>query len=116
MGATIWGQGTGGNPLATAVNVVAAGNNQVTATQLAYDQIQRVTTVPASSGVRLPTAVPGVYGLYIHNNGANAMNLFPAAGEQINALGANNALSIPVNRGVLVFCAANLQWMAALSA
>ena len=88
--------------------VSAAGTTQGTGTALTT-MINNVTTVAASSGVVLPTAVAGMV-IIIRNGGANALNVYPASGAAVNALAANAAFSLAVG-GILQFVAmSTTQW------
>lgn len=94
-----------GETFSTAATVSAAGTTQGNGTALTADY-NVVTTVAASSGVVLPTATVGRR-IIIVNRGANTLNVYPFAtgSQQIDALGANNPITIPVN-GVMMFNAA----------
>ncbi len=94
-----------GETFSTAATVSAAGTTQGNGTALTADY-NVVTTVAASSGVVLPTATVGRR-IIIVNRGANTLNVYPFAtgSQQIDALGANNPITIPVN-GVMEFNAA----------
>lgn len=57
-----------------------------------------ITTAAANTAVRLPNAAPvaGTFAeIIVRNQGANAVNCFPATSGVINALAANTAISIP---------------------
>jgi hypothetical protein len=82
--------------------VVAAGTTQATGTQLG-NAINLITTVPASTGVVLPAAIIGLR-IVVRNAGANALNVYPATGAQINALGVNAAYSLATNTSIEFFC------------
>jgi len=82
--------------------VAAAGTTQATGTQLA-NAINLITTVPASTGVVLPAAIIGLR-IVVRNAGANALNVYPATGAQINALGVNAAYSLATNTSIEFFC------------
>jgi hypothetical protein len=69
--------------------LTAAGSTQGTALELTRP-INDVTTVAASTGIRLPVATPGIR-IVIRNGGANTLNVYPATGAQINSLGTNVA-------------------------
>lgn len=92
----------------TSATVSAAGTNQGTATALTSD-VNIITTVGSGTGVILPTAAAGKK-VVIVNKGANTLNIFPASGAAIDALGANTAITLPVN-GVMDFSASSTtQW------
>lgn len=82
-----------------------AGGGQTGATSISSYQVSRITTV-ASGGdsVMLGMAVMGHW-RFIINAGANAMNVYPRVGDQINALGVNNPFSIPAGKSCFFFCA-----------
>jgi hypothetical protein len=69
--------------------LTSVGNSQGTALLLTRP-INDVTTVAASTGIRLPVATPGMR-IVIRNGGANTLNVYPASGAQINGLGSNVA-------------------------
>ena len=69
--------------------ISAAGSTQGTATALTKD-INVVSTVSASQGVVLPTAVAGMR-ITVMNTSATAMNTYPASGAAINSLATNAA-------------------------
>jgi hypothetical protein len=98
-------------------NITAfAGGGQASAVQL-NDMVSRVTTVAtAADSVKLPSAVPGLQVTVINAAAANAMNMFPATGETINALSANTALSITANKAVLCIATAPGKWHTILTA
>lgn len=107
----------------TGANAVAAVNPgaQNTATPLAA-QYSRVTTVPAAgSGVLLPatTGLPLSAALpftVTNASGANALNVYPAVGDQINALGANAAFSVAATKTCTFIATVAGQWHTLLSA
>ena len=95
--------------VSTSPAVSAAGTTQATATALTSD-FNVVTTVTASSGVRLMTPVTGGASICIINRGLNILNVYPATGGQFNTVGVNVAVTIAVN-GVGKFMAASTtQW------
>lgn len=79
------------------------------------ENVNVITTAASNpSGVTLPAA--GGFGttssriLVLVNKGANPVNVYPATGGQIDALGTNVALSLPVNGFVMFFAASGTQW------
>lgn len=90
-----------------ATGITAAGANQAAATAITKT-INEVSTVAASTGVRLPTPEPGEFFL-IANDGANALNVYPATGGAINNLAANAALSVPTDTRRLFFAVSTTQ-------
>lgn len=100
----------------TANAIAAAGANQGAATGLNYTTYQRVTTVAASTGVRLPAAVAGARIVVFNAQGTNALNVYPATGEAINSLSANTAFSVAANRGAEFVCCVNGTWNAVYGA
>jgi hypothetical protein len=93
-----------------------AGGGQGSAVQLTRS-INRVTTVAtAADSVKLPAATAGLSITVINAAAANAMNVFPATGEAINALSANTALSVVANKTITFFCAVDGTWNSQLTA
>lgn len=89
-------------------SLTATGASQGTALAL-FRSLNNVTTVAASTGVVFPTATAGMR-IVIRNGGANALNIYPAVGGQINSLGTNIAFSLPIST-VLEFVAfSTTQW------
>ena len=89
-------------------SLTATGASQGTALAL-FRSLNNVTTVAASTGVVFPTATAGMR-IVIRNGGANALNIYPAVGAQINSLGTNIAFSLPLST-VLEFVAfSTTQW------
>lgn len=92
-----------------------AGGGQAGATALPSD-INVVTTVAtAADSVQLPTAEAGRE-VTVVNNSANALAVFPAVGDKINALSANTVLSVAAGKTATFVSAAALQWFALVSA
>ena len=79
--------------------VSAAGTTQGTATQLTA-QIANVTTVTAGSGVNLPGAVVSTttqsagLQVFVENNGANPLSVYPAQGATSDTIN-GNASTVP---------------------
>jgi hypothetical protein len=93
-----------------------AGGGQASALPLNY-RISRVTTVAsAADSVVLPVGVPSMQMTVINAAASNSMNVFPATGDNINALGANTAFAVAANKAVIFTCTAVGQWHANLTA
>lgn len=86
-----------------------AGGGQGSATALTAEV--NYVTVVASSGdsVVLPTAALGLL-ITIFNLGANPMDVFPASGGQINAAGANTAVSLAAAASLTYYGQSTTQW------
>lgn len=93
-----------------------AGGGQGSATPCTA-VINRFTTVAtaADSGVLMASA-PGMSVTVTNAAATNSMNLFPASGDQINALGANAAFALAAGKTAQLTCAVAGQWHAVLSA
>lgn len=89
-------------------SVTAAGSTQATATLLTRP-ISNVTTVPASSGVRFPTATPGMR-LVVRNASATLLRVYPASGGQINTLGANTGFQLEGSATIEFIATSATQW------
>jgi hypothetical protein len=93
-----------------------AGGGQGSATLLPA-MTNRVTTVAsANDSVKLPPSAVGMQITVINAAATNSMNLFPATGESINALGANAAFAVAAGKSVEAYCANLGQWHTILSA
>ena len=88
--------------------ITASGTNQATARVLIKD-MNVVSTVAASSGVRLPVTTGGMK-FTIVNAGANALNVYPATSAQINAGGTNVAYSVAVGARLDFISTSSTQW------
>jgi hypothetical protein len=103
----------------SAVNALTAfaGGGQGSATPLTA-MLNRVTTVATlGDSVKLPASAVGLV-LVVSNAGANAMDVFPATGDAINALAANTAIRINAGTTVTFYCSVAGTWhmMSALPA
>lgn len=105
---------------AKAVSGLTASTTQTQSGALALDpgtHIHRVTTVgTAADAVRLPPAISGKRVVVINAAAANAMGVFPAVGDAINALSANAVLSVAANKVVEFVCAVDGTWNSSLTA
>lgn len=112
------GAGAVGNfPTVTAQDQMTAhaGGGQGAATAITT-MIARFTTVAtAADSSVLPAAKAGLQ-ITVSNAGANSMNVFPAVGDQINALGVNAAFALASGKTATFTAAANGQWHSLLSA
>lgn len=79
--------------------------------------INRFTTVgTAADSAVLPASGAGMQIKVVNAAAANSMNVFPATGEQINALGANAAFALAAGKTVEFSCTTAGQWHSLLSA
>jgi len=105
------------NVVVSTVNALTAhaGGGQGSATPLTA-AINRVATVATiADSVILPVSTVGITVTAI-NAGAASMNVFPASGEAINALGANTAFAVAAGKTAEFFCTNSGQWHSVLSA
>ena len=94
----------------------ATGSTQATGV-LVTRSITRVTTVgTAGDALTLPPAAPGLSLVVINAAAANSMDVFPAVGDAINALSANQQLAVAANKTVLLFCAVAGTWNSIVTA
>lgn len=108
--ATLSQQLVAGSSIGTAIS--AAGSTLGTATVLTA-LANRVSTVGASQGVRLPSNVE-VGGKIIVSNaqGTNALAVYPvSASETINGASAGTAYSLAVNTGATFLRVSSTQWI-----
>jgi hypothetical protein len=88
--------------------VTAAGSTQATATALTRP-INNITTVPASSGVILPVATPGMR-VMVRNATVTTVRVYPNSGAQINTLGTNIQLSLETLANIECVAFSTTQW------
>ncbi|QJW98683.1 hypothetical protein [Frigoriglobus tundricola] len=88
-----------------------AGGGQGTATALTAMN-NRVTTVATTGdSVILPTNFPGMV-IGVFNAGANACNVFPDTGSNINGASANAAYALASGKNAVFYCLASGVWHA----
>jgi hypothetical protein len=83
-------------------SITAAGTTQGTATQLA-SSINVVTSVPASSGVKLPVAEAGMR-IIVRNSTSTALNVYPNTGAAIEPALANAPYTLSATTSMEFFC------------
>jgi len=88
--------------------VSAAGSTQAGATALTVDY-NVVTTVAASTGVRLPTATAGRR-IVIVNKGASTLTIYPATSAYIDAGLINAGISVASNGSIELMASSSTQW------
>ncbi len=95
-------------------NLTAAGTSQTDAFAMG-NAINQFTTVAASTGALLPTSVHGDT-IFVSNQGANSLSVYPPSGGNINNGSANAAFAV-ANGKVAIFRALNaINFVAVLSA
>jgi hypothetical protein len=105
-----FGPGSGKYLFATvATGITAAGTDQAGATALTTER-NNVTTVAANAGVRLPAAVGGE-AILVVSGGANALKVYPATGDAIDALAANAAFTQAVGDRTVYYAVSNALWL-----
>jgi len=90
------------------LGIVANGNSLATATQLS-NAMSVVSTVNVGTGVRLPNATAGLT-IWIQNDTANTLNVYPQANVAIDELAANTAYSHPAGFTIQYIAPAAYQW------
>lgn len=106
--------------------IVQLGGQSVTATVTAGTNAQGQgpltrnlnvvnTTTANPSGVTLPTALLG-NSVYVFNRGTNPINVYPATGAQIDALGTNVSIQIAVGGWLQFNATSTTQWYSSFSA
>jgi hypothetical protein len=93
-----------------------AGGGQGLATPLTAMQNRVTTVASANDSVLLPPSTAGMCITVINAAAANAMNVFPASGDKINALAINAAFSVAAGKTAEFFCTTAGQWHTILSA
>lgn len=102
----------GGSSVAT--GLTAAGSTQATALALTND-VNIFGTVAASTGAILPNYDIGD-DLVVVNGGANALNVYPPVGHQINSGAANAAVSVPAGKSARFCRVSSTRWVGIVSA
>lgn len=97
-------------------NLVAhAGGGQASATPITAMNARITTVATIADSVALPPSAKGLI-INVTNAAANSANLFPASGDQINALGANTAFAVAGTKTCSFICYTAGQWHTLLSA
>lgn len=99
---------------APVTGLVSAGSASTDATAIT-SSFSVFATVGSNEGARLPTA-GGKGPFVVINSGANALKVYPAAGEKINNGTATTGSFSVTNAKQAIFLPAGNQWFAALSA
>lgn len=109
----VWG-GTG----ATTANVTAAGATQAAAATLTADvNYVTVPTATTADGVRLPKVAVGSVVMVRNVDAADALDLWPAVGDEINNLGADTAYTgCTAGKGVMCVGISSTRWSLFLTA
>jgi len=94
--------------------LTATGTLQSDALQLAAT-INQVTTVAASTGVKLYSAAVAGDMQVVYNGGANSLKVYPQSGATINQLSANTGMTLPINTSCQFFAVSATAWVAILS-
>lgn len=98
-----------------AASLSAAGTTQGTALELSAAD-NEVSTVASGSGVVLSSKGTAGDGQSVFNSGANALNIYPPSGMQLNNLGANNPMTLAVKTGAFFKFLSSTRIMVVLSA
>jgi hypothetical protein len=97
---------------APATGVASAGTNIAGATQIDFG-ITVVTSNAAGAGVKLPIApTAGVTEASILNQSANALLVYPGAGNSINSLGTSAPISVAAGATLFMKAATSTLWLA----
>ena len=89
---------------------ITASTTQTQGEGVLVSMINEVSTVAnAGDTVTLPSAVAG-YEIKVFNNGANAMNVFPASGDNIDATGVDTAVSQSVGDSIIYVAYDTTNW------
>jgi hypothetical protein len=92
-------------------NVTALGSTQGTAYQITKN-VTNVTTAALNTGVIVPANLSVNDVVVVRNGGANALAVYPQSGGQINAAGANTALSVAVGKTAILISLDGLNFIA----
>lgn len=106
------------NTLDSTANTLTAhaGGGQGSALPVTAEINQVTTVASAGDSVVLPAAAAGIQIMVANAAAVNSMNVFPASGDQINALGANTAFALAAGKTAQFYCVKAGQWHSILSA
>ena len=88
--------------------VSAAGTSSQANATLLTSEINQVGTVASNAGVRLPTAEAGLK-VYIKNDGANTLKIWPFSGDNLGS-GANTNTTLATSASVEFVCYDATNW------
>jgi hypothetical protein len=98
------------------LRAVAGGGQQPSAPLASGTTFYRVTTVANSNdSVTLPLSKAGMFLVVTNAHATNSVNVFPNLGDNINALGTNNAFALAAGKVALFFCVSAGQWHSLLT-
>jgi hypothetical protein len=100
---------TGSETLSSAVVAASATDTQVGGTAITAMN-NHVTSTGASQAVTLPASKPGLTITIALATASNAVDVFPASGDAINALGANNKITMGALTSASFMCTIAGQW------
>ena len=105
-------------PTVSAANALTAhaGGGQASALPITASIARFTTVATAGDSAVLPASASGMQITVANAAAANSMNVFPATGESINALGANTAFAVAAGKTATFFCTNAGQWHSILSA
>lgn len=92
-----------------------AGGGQSTSLQN-YRHLRVTVVATGNDSITLPKAIAGMSMTVTNADSADSMNVFPALGDSINALGANAAYAMAANKMSLFTCALTGAWHAIVTA
>lgn len=93
-----------------------AGGGQANATPITVSIARFTIVATAGDSAKLPVATPGLEITVINAAAVNSMNVFPATGDAINALGANAAFALAATKVATFYCTVAGQWHSQLTA
>ena len=99
---------------AVANSLSGAGSTSQANSALIASDVNIFTTVSAGHGCRLPPGNSGDEVTVFNNQVTNALLLYPASGEYLNAAAANASISIAATKAAYCRCVAPGRWFVAL--
>jgi len=110
-GSLVYGTGPAiSRPIGSASTLITAGTNAQGQGNITSDYNIVTTTASNPSGVTLPVPASAGRTIRIVNKGTNPVSLYPSSGGTIDALVANNPVTIPVNGTMRLWSASTTQW------
>ena len=97
-----------------ATGLTASGTDQSGAYECTHAK-NSFTTVAAGAGAKLDSSAAAGDDQMIYNGGANPLTVYPPSGAQINALGSNQPMTLPIRTACMYSCLSTTLWTGILS-
>jgi hypothetical protein len=114
-GATLTGPVTLSNAAVSLTSISAGVTADVSSVQgggaMTTLVVEVTTAAVAGDAITLPSAVAGLTAIVANHAAANAIDVFPAASDQINNVAVNGAISLAAGEGMFCIAATAVRWI-----